>query len=54
MIYLPFKSINPDTRIGVYNLKYEIEKAALDKFGNNVKDIIDDTSESYAIIIDKV
>ena len=53
IIYLLLKIINPDTRIGVYNLKYEIEKANLDKFGNNVKDIIDETYENYSIIIDK-
>ena len=47
------RSINPYTRIGVYNLKYEIEKATLDKFGNNVKDIIHDTFEKDSIIIDK-
>ena len=53
MIYLLFKSINPDTIIGVSNLKYEIGKATLAKFGNNVKDLIDDMSYSYSIIIDE-
>ena len=42
MIYLLFKRINPATRIGFSNLKYEIEKETLDKFGNNVKDLHDD------------
>ena len=53
MIYLLFKIINPDTRIGVSNLKYEIEKATLAKFGNNVKDLLDEMSSNYYIIIDK-
>ena len=51
MVYLLFKSINPDIMIGVSNLKYEIDKATLAKFGNNVKDLIDDMSYSYSIII---
>ena len=42
MIELLFKNINPDTRIGVFNLKYEIGKTILSKFGNNGKDLIDD------------
>ena len=37
MIYLIFKIINPDTRIGVSNLKDEIDKATPPKFGKNVK-----------------
>ena len=37
MLYLLLKSINPSLRIGVPNLKYEIDKVTLDKFGNNVK-----------------
>ena len=44
MIYLIFKSINPYTSIGVYNLKDDIEKSTLSKFGNNVKDLLDDMS----------
>ena len=36
------KIINPSTRIGVSNLKDEIEKSNLDKFGNNIKDVIDE------------
>ena len=53
MLYLIFKPTNPDTRIGVSNLKYEIEKSTLDKFGNNFKDILDGMSSNYTIIVDK-
>ena len=53
MIYLPFKIINPDTRIGVYNLKDEIDKAILAKFANNLKDLLDGMSSKYSIIINK-
>ena len=53
MLYLIFKRINLATRIGVSNLKYEIEKKNLAKFGNNVKNLIDDMSSNYSIIIDK-
>ena len=53
MIYLLFKSTNPDKRIGVSNLKYEIEKSTLAKFDNNVKYILDGMSANYTIIIDK-
>ena len=42
MFYLIFKNINPDARIGVSNLKYDIEKSTLAKFGNNIKDLPDD------------
>ena len=52
-IYLLLKIINPDTRIGFSNLKDEIYKAILDKFGKNVKDILDYVSPNYTIIIDK-
>ena len=41
MLYLLFKSINPATRNGVFNLKYEIYKSDLSKFGNNVKYLLD-------------
>ena len=54
MIYLIFKSINLDTRIGVSNLKDKIKKSTLTKFGNNIKDLIDDMSSNYSIIVDKV
>ena len=37
MISLIFKSTNPAKRIGVSNIKYEIEKGALYKFGYNIK-----------------
>ena len=53
MLDLIFKIIKPATRIGVSNLKYEIEKANLAKFGNNVKYLLDDISSNYSIIIDK-
>ena len=53
MIQLIFKTINPDTSIGVSKIKYEIEKTNLAKFGNNVKDLIDDIYPNYSIIIDK-
>ena len=53
MIYLLFKTINSDTSIGVSNLKGEIEKANFDKFGDNVKELLDDMSSNYNIIIDK-
>ena len=51
MIYLLFKSINPDKSIGVSNLKDEIEKSTLAKFGNNIKDLLDDMSSNYSINI---
>ena len=41
ILYLPFKIINPDTRIGVSNLKDEICKATQAKFVNYVKDLLD-------------
>ena len=44
MLYLLFKIFKPAKRIGVSNLKYEIEKSTLTKFGNNVKDLLDDMS----------
>ena len=53
MIYLIFKSIKQAPIIVVYNLKYLIEKSTLTKFGNNIKDLLDDMSSNYSIIIDK-
>ena len=53
MFYLIFKSVNLDTRIVVSKLKYEIEKSTLSKFGNNVKDLLDEHDSKYPIIIDK-
>ena len=53
MLYIPFKNINSATNIGVSNLKYEIEKAILANFGSNVKDLLDDMSSNYYIIIDE-
>ena len=51
MIYLLFKSINPDKSIGVSNLKDEIDKVTLAKLGNNIKDLLDDMSSNYSINI---
>ena len=48
-----FKIINTEKRIGVSNIKYEIKKAAVAKFGNNVKYIPDYMYYNYTIIIDK-
>ena len=53
MLYLLFKSINLATRIGVSNLKHEIEKSTLANFGNNVKYLLSNMSSNYTIIIDK-
>ena len=53
MIYRAFKSINPVTSIGVSNLKDEIDKSNLDKFGNIVKYLLDDMSSKYSIFLDK-
>ena len=53
MVYLLFKIIKPATRFSVSNLKYETEKATLDKSVNNVKSLLDDMSSNYSIIIDK-
>ena len=53
MIYLIFKSINPATRISISNIKDEIEKQTIAKFGNNVIDILDDMSSNYSIILDQ-
>ena len=53
MIYLLLIRINPDMRIVVSNLKDEIERSTLAKFGNNMKDLLDDIYSNYSIIIDK-
>ena len=53
MIYLILKSIKWATRISDSKLKYEIEKQTLSKFGNNVKDLLDEMSSNYSIILDK-
>ena len=53
MICLIFKKINPSKRIGVSNIKDDIEKTTLAKFGNNVKDLLYDMSSNYSIFIDK-
>ena len=52
MIYLLFKSINPDKSIGVSNLKDEIDKVTLSKFVKNIKDLLDDMSSNYSINVD--
>ena len=52
MIYLLFKSTNTDKSIDVSNLKDELEKTTLAKFGNNIKDLLDDMSSNYSINID--
>ena len=54
LIYLLFKIINPAKNIGVSNLKDEIDKATLDKFGNNVKELLDEIYSNYSIILNKV
>ena len=41
-IYLLSKSTNPTTGVVVSNIKYEIDNTTLSKFGNNIKDILDD------------
>ena len=53
MLNVLFKITNPVTRIGVSNLKYEIRKSNIAKFGKNVKDILDDMYSNYTIFIDK-
>ena len=53
MIYLILKSVNASTRIGVSNLKDEIDKATLANFGNNLKNLLDDMYLNYSIILDK-
>ena len=49
IIYLLIKGINLATKIGVSNLKDEIEKISLVKLRNNVKDILYDMSSNYTI-----
>ena len=53
MLYLLFKRIKPYTPISVSNQKYDIGKENLIKSGNNVKNLIDDMSSNYTIIIYK-
>ena len=53
MLYLILRSIKRATSIGVSNLKDEIEKSTLSKFGKNVKYFIGYISSNYSIIIDK-
>ena len=54
MFYLILKCINPDTRIFVSKLKYDIDTSTLASVVNNVKCLIDDMSSNYLIIVDKV
>ena len=53
MLYFIFKSTNPATIIVVSNLKYDIDISTLTNFGNNVKDLHNDMSSNYSIIVDK-
>ena len=53
MIELILKSKKPATRIGVSNIKYEMERSNIAKFGNNVKDLLGDMSSNESIINDK-
>ena len=54
MLYIIFKTIKPATSVSVYDLKYEIYKATIANFGNNVKYLLSDMYSNYSIIIDKV
>ena len=42
MLYLIYKSINPDTRIGASKIKDEIEKSTISKIRSNIKDLLDE------------
>ena len=53
MLYLKFKRNYPEIWICVSNLKYEFEKATIDKFGKYIKDILYYISSNYTMIIDK-
>ena len=53
MLYFILKGINPYIRIGISNLKYDIDKATLATFGNHVKYLLDNMSSNYSNIIDK-
>ena len=54
MLYLILKCTNLATKIGVSNLKDEIDKVTLAKSGNNLRDLHDDMSSNSSIILDKV
>ena len=45
--------MNPDIRIIVSNIRYEIDKTNIAKLGNNVKYLLDWMYSNYTIIIDK-
>ena len=54
MLYLSFKQINPDTRIGVSNIKDEIEKSTLGRHVIKKIFFIVDMSSNNTIVIYKV
>ena len=51
MLSIILHDINPDTRVGVYDLKKDIMDARLTKFSNNVKDMLDHMDSQYQQII---
>ena len=53
MIFLIFKFTNITKKMVVSNLKYETDRETISKFLNKVKDLLDDISSNYTIIIDK-
>ena len=54
MFYLIFKMISPASRIFISNLKDDIDKSTLSKFGDNLKDLLGDMSKNYFIVIVKL
>ena len=54
MLHILFKNTNTKTKTGISNLKDEIEKMKLYKFGINVKYILYDIYSKLTIIINKV
>ena len=52
MIYLLIKSVNPDTRVGVHDLKRKIQAARLSAHGHNVKAMLDDMAQNYRQILE--
>ena len=51
MLSIILHEINPDTRVGVYDLKKDIMDARLSKFNNNVKEMLDHMDGQYQNII---
>ena len=47
MLSIILHNINPDTCVGVYNLKKDIMDAHLSKFNNNVKEMLDHMDSQY-------